>query len=435
MFGGGNSFGSSIHDDVLNAFPEDNDAKRRLIDEIKSRAKGSISTRNFPEAVKLYSKAIELGLEKSILFANRSMCYFSQGAYTEALSDADSSIEADADYAKGYYRKGVAHIALKQFDHAVAALETGLALVPNDKDFRTQLEKAQKLKASVGNAPISSSPSSIKKSSTPSSSITSSPSPVSQTPNANSTSTTTDNMDVDDDDEEGNLGNLRGYKKTTDGKVTTYFNNELDENARALIGDIAPKKITIPEAVTTAITPSVASGSSVWNAAGTWEEKVFTPWAQQRLRELLSSISITCNNNNTTATTTTTAKDKYLYKIIISEVKAVEGDAQITLMRGKRKHIYDFKADLLWTLTCHNTNENNDNENTDNTEISKATGKLTVLDISADREYEFVLEVSNTTGSEDLSTQIKSFIKSDKYGLKPAIVTTLTVFDDEFKSK
>ena len=63
---------------------------------------------------------------------------------------------------------------------------------------------------------------------------------------------------------------IRGYKKTKDGKTTSFFHRDIDDEAKKLIGNIAPKKITTP----------VASGSdsgksvgSVWNQGGTYEEK------------------------------------------------------------------------------------------------------------------------------------------------------------------
>lgn len=69
MFGG-NSFGS-FHNDILNSNPTDEDAKTRLVEEIKNRAKGSVSSKNYPEAVQLYTKGIEIYPENAILLSNR----------------------------------------------------------------------------------------------------------------------------------------------------------------------------------------------------------------------------------------------------------------------------------------------------------------------------------------------------------------------------
>merc|ERR1711871_297029 len=51
-----------------------------------------------------------------------------------------------------------------------------------------------------------------------------------------------DKVELDEEDER-DLKGLRGYKKTSDGRTTSYFNNELDEHTKSLIGNIAPKRI------------------------------------------------------------------------------------------------------------------------------------------------------------------------------------------------
>jgi hypothetical protein len=74
MFGDGLP-GGGLHNDVLSAEPTDDTGKQTLLDELKRRAKGSLVAKNYPEAILLYGKAIELFPEDSILHANRSMCH------------------------------------------------------------------------------------------------------------------------------------------------------------------------------------------------------------------------------------------------------------------------------------------------------------------------------------------------------------------------
>ena len=95
-----NSGLGGFHSDVLSAEPTDDESKIRLIEEIKNRAKGSLSTKNYPEAIQLYSKGIELKSTDAILYANRSMCYLQMGNADSALQDAERAIEHDASYAK-----------------------------------------------------------------------------------------------------------------------------------------------------------------------------------------------------------------------------------------------------------------------------------------------------------------------------------------------
>ena len=85
---------------------------------------------------------------------------------------------------------------------------------------------------------------------------------------------------------------LRGYKKTSTGKITTYFNRELTEEEKKLLGDQTPKRIDsssngrTPSAMTPdSVSPNPTTQGSVWNSAGTYEEKNITDWAQKTLRK------------------------------------------------------------------------------------------------------------------------------------------------------
>jgi tetratricopeptide (TPR) repeat protein len=111
MFSSDNTIGG-FHNDVLNATPADDESALKLIDEIKNRAKGCIPSKNYPGAIKLYTKAIEVCPESSInaraiLFSNRSMCHLGMSNNDKAIEDADQSIEIDPSYMKGYFRKVV----------------------------------------------------------------------------------------------------------------------------------------------------------------------------------------------------------------------------------------------------------------------------------------------------------------------------------------
>jgi tetratricopeptide (TPR) repeat protein len=246
------------------------------VEELKNRAKGSVSTKNYPEAIQLYSKAIEVKPNDAILLSNRSMCYLSMGKATEALLDAEQSIVADAGYAKAYFRKGSALVTLKNFPLAKETFEEGLKLAPGDKSFITQLHKLSSvsMNAPSTQAPVAAQPN------------------TSTRPQVSKKSPPSIQKDLDELEESSTF---RGYKKTSDGRTTTFFNNELDSETKALIGDIAPKKID-PAAVLAE--NSTSTGESVWNKAGTWEERVHTPWAIARLRELLGSISLSIADRN-----------------------------------------------------------------------------------------------------------------------------------------
>lgn len=272
----------------------------RLVEELKNRARGSVSSKNYPEAIQLYSKAIEVKPNDAILLSNRSMCYLSMGKASEALSDAEQSIVADVGYAKGYFRKGSALVALKNFSLAKETFEEGLKLAPGDKSFVAQLQKLSTVSVNSPSAQVPVLPS-----------PTPSPSIRPQVPKKSSPV-----VENETDEQEGS-STFRGYKKTSDGRTTTFFNNELDTETKALIGDIAPKKID----PSVALTENSSAGESVWNKAGTWEERVHTPWAVTRLRELLEGISFAIVDKNCGE------GSLYLKNVTIT------GDAQVRFLR------------------------------------------------------------------------------------------------------
>lgn len=77
---------------------------------------------------------------------------------------------------------------------------------------------------------------------------------------------------VDDSDVKGDM---KGYKTNSKGQKTTYFNRELTEEEKQLIGDITPKKInssaclsTLSSDRATDTSPSGTTGGSAWNKAG-----------------------------------------------------------------------------------------------------------------------------------------------------------------------
>ena len=83
---------------------------------------------------------------------------------------------------------------------------------------------------------------------------------------------------------------VRGYKINSEGRKTSFFNNELTKEQKDLIGDITPKPIAAtncppPAPISSDSTPT--KSASAWNSAGTWEEKDTTEWCQGRLKDTL----------------------------------------------------------------------------------------------------------------------------------------------------
>lgn len=78
-----------------------------------------------------------------------------------------------------------------------------------------------------------------------------------------------DDSDDEDTFTEKELAAMRGYKKTADGRITSYFTREQSAEEKAML-NIAPKQIS--DCTPQPITPSSSTGEtgSAWNHAGTW---------------------------------------------------------------------------------------------------------------------------------------------------------------------
>jgi tetratricopeptide (TPR) repeat protein len=381
----------SYHSDLLSAAPEDDAGKERLVETIKERAKKCVSTKSYPEAIQLYSKGIEVLPTNAILYANRSMCHLGMGKAPAALEDAEKALEFDSAYVKGHYRKAMALIALKKNGAAKEAIEKGLLLAPEDKDLLLQLKKVESDVAVVDT-----------KKPSPTSTPTRQPvipKPESAVPQKKEESAKGEqDMDID---EEASL--IRGYKKTSDGRTTSYFTNELDDNTKALIGNIAPKKIDV--VVIESETTSAVNGSA-WNTAGTVETVTHSPWATRRLEELLAAVKV---------------KDvPEAGSVVIKKVKSVSGDAEVMFVRGKRKNVYDMAAELEWAVRAE-----------DGAEL--AEGTISLSDISADLDLEVSVTIKSNNAA--VSDVVKTYVKGAGKGLQPAIVRAISSFVEEFKTK
>ena len=108
----------------------------------------------------------------------------------------------------------------------------------------------------------------------------------------------------------------------------------------------------------------------------------------------------------------------------VKDVKSLEGDAHISSARGKRKHIYDFKAEIEWEM----------NVSFADGPTHYASGTLFIDDISGDLDYEMSVKVDNSV-SGHLMALVSSYIKAENLGLQPALIQALNSFHSEFKKK
>ncbi len=93
--------------------------------EFKKQGNGAFKSKNFEQAIELYTQAIELDPTDHVFYSNRSGCYTSLKKYEEAIQDGNKCIELKADWFKGYNRKAQALETQKKWKEAAEVYSLG----------------------------------------------------------------------------------------------------------------------------------------------------------------------------------------------------------------------------------------------------------------------------------------------------------------------
>lgn len=116
--------------------------------ELKAKGNAAFAAKDYETAIQHYTDAIAAvkGPEDAIhvLYSNRSACYSGLKQWEKALEDAEETIKANPNFAKGYGRKGGALHGAKKLSEAIEAYEEGLKLAPNDAALKKGVEDVEK---------------------------------------------------------------------------------------------------------------------------------------------------------------------------------------------------------------------------------------------------------------------------------------------------
>mmetsp|Transcript_14997 Transcript_14997/g.58727 ORF Transcript_14997/g.58727 Transcript_14997/m.58727 type:complete len:494 (+) Transcript_14997:58-1539(+) len=116
--------------DLSKASPE---ALAERSEELKAKANKLFVAGSWKEAEELYTEAIDCNPSNHILYSNRSNCHLRLEQYGYAMEDAKKTIELCPSYAKGYYRRGCAHVSLGKYKEALKDFAIVCKLAPKDK--------------------------------------------------------------------------------------------------------------------------------------------------------------------------------------------------------------------------------------------------------------------------------------------------------------
>lgn len=335
----------NAHGDVLNATADGPEERERLVTELKTRGNAAFKVRQLPTADILYSKALEHEPKAHAIFGNRSMTRLSMGQFEEALADANAAIAISEDWPKGHFRRAKALTALDRHAAALDAIRRAVELAPDDKSLKKE-EAACAAKAKEAEEARAAAPEKFWGEDEPMTTtpIVDAPKPKSKppkkiekaAPEANSTA-----KGKDDDNEEGEQ--IRGYKILPDGRKTSFFDHQMTEEEKKLLGyersgdgslNLKPKQLSAEEAkALEEEQKSSAGASSVW-AGNTWEDRKMNDWAETKLRELTAGCTATAGEDT----------------IVMKEVESFTGTASVYVKKGKKRYFYDLSFKLKWEI-------------------------------------------------------------------------------------
>jgi hypothetical protein len=98
---------------------------------------------DFLQAAVYYTEAIHLCPSLHLAWANRAQCMLQTGQPEKALEDATRCTELAPEYAKGWFRKGMALHALKRFGEAIPALVKAEQVDPKNPQIPEAIKMAQ----------------------------------------------------------------------------------------------------------------------------------------------------------------------------------------------------------------------------------------------------------------------------------------------------
>ncbi|CAK4907894.1 unnamed protein product [Aphanomyces euteiches] len=121
---------------------EDDPLKTALAqaEQFKNDGNAALKEKNYAEAIRLYTCALDLDPTNAIYLSNRSAAHLSNDSKTKALRDAEACIEQKPNWWKGYMRKGAAEHALGRFDLAKQTYFRGLEKDPGNKSLQQAIE-------------------------------------------------------------------------------------------------------------------------------------------------------------------------------------------------------------------------------------------------------------------------------------------------------
>ncbi|CAD7976257.1 unnamed protein product [Amoebophrya sp. A25] len=403
---------SNPHDDILQSeIPEETGRRQGMLEELKTRAKGAFQSKDLGNAEMLYSKAIDCAVliddaPKSglhLLYSNRAAVRLLLKKNDGAVKDCESCLALDKAFLKAHFRLAQAWMRLGKWKSGIEACRTGLELHSGNAELLSLQAEIQEAwdKDTEEKAKFNAEANEVRPDlpkPEPTRIPMATPSAASNAPKKTQEEKQSNGTSSAPPPDNG----MRGYKKTADGKTTSYFHTDISDEAKKLIGDCKPQKIDAEQLKNS--DQSKAKAGSAWNQAGTFEERNYTKWFHEKVREEIPK--------NTDVELPNDLPD------IVVNVETISGDANIACTRGKVKYIHDTVVEVKWNFTTHDD--------------KKGLGTMR-LECDGDGDYDINVDVDSKTHS-GVRQIVNEFVKSSSKGLQPYLLERLRSVEKKFQA-
>ncbi|RDB20543.1 Heat shock protein sti1 [Hypsizygus marmoreus] len=116
---------------------------------LKDLGNKAFAAKDYDKAIDLFSQAIAIDPKNHVFFSNRSAAKAGKKDWDGALADADECVKLNPTWGKGWARKGAALHGGRQYDAAIEAYQSGLA-IEDSPAIRKGLQEVQDAKAADG---------------------------------------------------------------------------------------------------------------------------------------------------------------------------------------------------------------------------------------------------------------------------------------------
>ncbi|KAI8060968.1 hypothetical protein BC940DRAFT_245675 [Gongronella butleri] len=135
-----------------------NPVRNAQVNRLKEEGNKYFKQNNYTEAIRFYTMAVDLSWSRPLweplafqyvreelapVLSNRSAAHLALKQYVDALVDAEMVTRLKREWAKGWFRKGKALVAMARNDEAAEAFQTGLRFDHQSEELQKALEEVQ----------------------------------------------------------------------------------------------------------------------------------------------------------------------------------------------------------------------------------------------------------------------------------------------------